>query len=158
MGYVAGKSATVWPTKRGKVDVALDDDGSELIERHMLSELREMGEYTRVVLVNGPRQAGKTTLLEQLRAELGGRSDLWTSTRFGGSVPDLHFHDLRHSGNHLAALAGATKRELMNRMGYDSMRAALIYQRGSEAAARAIADAMDALADSDDDGDEEDSE
>nr|WP_187361209.1 ATP-binding protein [Phytoactinopolyspora mesophila] len=43
-----------------------------MIERHLLAQLREVGEYARIVLVNGPRQAGKTTLLEQLHAELGG--------------------------------------------------------------------------------------
>src|SRR5215469_8294337 len=39
----------------------------------------------------------------------------------------VHFHDLRHSGNLLAAAAGATLRELMARMGHSSTRAALIY-------------------------------
>ncbi|MPY86076.1 MAG: AAA family ATPase, partial [Actinophytocola sp.] len=49
-----------------------DDAGHSLIERHMLTQLREVAEYARIVLVNGPRQAGKTTLLEQLHIELGG--------------------------------------------------------------------------------------
>jgi hypothetical protein len=36
----------------------------------------------------------------------------------GGRVPaDLHFHDLRHTGNHFAAASGATTRELMGRIG-----------------------------------------
>jgi uncharacterized protein len=52
--------------------VAVDDAGYELFERHVLAELREVAEYTRVVVVNGARQAGKTTLLEQLHAERGG--------------------------------------------------------------------------------------
>jgi uncharacterized protein len=52
--------------------VALDDAGQRLIARHMLGQLREVAGYTRVVLINGPRQAGKTTLLEQLHTELGG--------------------------------------------------------------------------------------
>ena len=42
-------------------------------------------------------------------------------------VPDLHLHDLRHTGNILAAETGATLRDLMNRMGHRSTRAALIY-------------------------------
>ncbi|MFG2391863.1 tyrosine-type recombinase/integrase [Streptomyces lavendulae] len=41
---------------------------------------------------------------------------------------DVHFHDLRHTGNTLAATGGATTRELMQRMGHSSVRAALIYQ------------------------------
>lgn len=38
----------------------------------------------------------------------------------------FHFHDLRHTGNQLAANSGATTRELMHRMGHGLMRAALI--------------------------------
>ncbi|WP_395360401.1 tyrosine-type recombinase/integrase [Streptomyces sp. YH02] len=44
------------------------------------------------------------------------------------SLRDVHFHDLRHTGNTLAATGGATTRELMQRMGHSSVRAALIYQ------------------------------
>jgi Phage integrase, N-terminal SAM-like domain len=58
--------------------------------------------------------------------------------RGGRSRPALP--PLRHSGNLLAAASGASLRDLMNRMGHDSMRAALIYQhprtqRSSEAGA-----------------------
>jgi len=42
-------------------------------------------------------------------------------------LPDLHFHDLRHTGNTMAAGQGANLRELMERMGHSSTRAALIY-------------------------------
>lgn len=40
----------------------------------------------------------------------------------------VHFHDLRHTGNHIAAATGASLRELMGRMGHSTTRAALIYQ------------------------------
>ena len=56
--------------------------------------------------------------------------------------PGLHFHDLRHTGNTLAASAGVSTRDLMARMGHDSMAAALIYQHASSEADRAIADAL----------------
>lgn len=49
-----------------------EDAGHGLVHRHLSAQLREVGTYARVVLINGPRQAGKTTLLEQLHAELGG--------------------------------------------------------------------------------------
>ncbi|MFE2988522.1 tyrosine-type recombinase/integrase [Streptomyces sp. NPDC059262] len=45
-----------------------------------------------------------------------------------GVSAELHFHDLRHTGNTLASAAGASTRELMTRMGHTSSRAALIYQ------------------------------
>ena len=52
----------------------------------------------------------------------------------------LHFHDLRHTGNMLAAASGATTKDLMARMGHQSMAAALIYQHASREADRRISD------------------
>ncbi|MEV5709927.1 site-specific integrase [Actinoallomurus sp. NPDC052274] len=60
-------------------------------------------------------------------------------------VPGLHFHDLRHTGNTLAADMGVSLRNLMARMGHDNERAALIYQHASNQADRKIADGLDAL-------------
>jgi len=51
----------------------------------------------------------------------------------------LHFHDLRHTGNTLAAATGASTKELMNRMGHSSSRAALIYQHATIERERVIA-------------------
>jgi integrase len=56
----------------------------------------------------------------------------------------LHFHDLRHTGNHLAAVSGAGLRELMARMGHDSERAAMIYQHRARGADELITSAIDA--------------
>ncbi|WP_328708409.1 tyrosine-type recombinase/integrase [Microbispora hainanensis] len=39
-------------------------------------------------------------------------------------LPGLHFHDLRHTGNMLAAESGAGLKDLMARMGHDNVRAA----------------------------------
>ena len=55
----------------------------------------------------------------------------------------FHFHDLRHTGNTLAAASGASTRELMHRMGHGTMRAALIYQHATNERDREIARAMD---------------
>ena len=46
-------------------------------------------------------------------------------------VPNLHFHDLRHTGNKLAADIGVSTKNLMARMGHDNERAALRYQHQS---------------------------
>ncbi|MFF9841367.1 tyrosine-type recombinase/integrase [Streptomyces sp. NPDC013740] len=55
--------------------------------------------------------------------------DDWTAARTKAGVSgDVHFHDLRHTGNTLASSAGASTRELMTRMGHSTTRAALIYQ------------------------------
>ena len=57
-------------------------------------------------------------------------------------VSGLHFHDLRHTGNTIAARTGASTRELMARMGHDSPLAAMIYQHATSEADRAIAQAV----------------
>jgi integrase len=54
----------------------------------------------------------------------------------------VYFHDLRHAGNTLTADAGASLRELMDRMGRTSTRAALIYQHSSDERQRKLADAI----------------
>jgi integrase len=55
------------------------------------------------------------------------------------------FHHLRHTGNHLAALSGASTKELMQRMGQSTMRAALISQHATDEGAREIADRLNEL-------------
>ena len=59
-----------------------------------------------------------------------------------GLPAGFHFHDLRHTGNNLAAASGASTRELMHRMGHGTMRAALIYQHATGERDREIADAL----------------
>jgi integrase len=61
-------------------------------------------------------------------------------------LPKIHFHDLRHTGNNLAASAGATLRELMARMGHDSERAALAYLHNTDERQQQIADTLSQLA------------
>lgn len=79
----------------------------------------------------------------------------WSETCKALGFPGLHFHDLRHTGNTLAAQTGTSLRDLMTRMGHDSPRAALIYQHASSGADRAIADALDLLIEATEDATEE---
>jgi integrase len=69
---------------------------------------------------------------------------LWTKALTDAMVvdEDVHFHDLRHTGNALAAATGASTKELMARMGHSSVRAALIYQHASRSRDKQIADAI----------------
>jgi integrase len=82
------------------------------------------------------------------RRPLGGRPgrsnfrDLWIKARDGVGLPGLHLHDLRHTGNTMAAATGASLRELMERMGHSSTRAAMIYQHATRERDEAIATAM----------------
>jgi integrase len=52
---------------------------------------------------------------------------------------NVHFHDLRHTGNNLAAATGASTKELMAPIGHSTMRAALIYQHATRERNRKIA-------------------
>ena len=72
------------------------------------------------------------------------RAVRWREAREQIGLPNLHLHDLRHTGNTLAAQSGASLRDLMTRMGHDSPAAALIYQHSSRVADEAIASALDA--------------
>lgn len=58
----------------------------------------------------------------------------------------VRFHDLRHTGNTLAAIAGATLPELKERMGHASDRAAMIYLHATDERHWEIADTLSALA------------
>ncbi|GAB7047869.1 tyrosine-type recombinase/integrase [Catenuloplanes indicus] len=72
------------------------------------------------------------------------RAVKWETALKNAKMPDgFHFHDLRHTGNTLAASTGASTRELMVRMGQSSMRAALIYQHATNERDREIANDMD---------------
>jgi integrase len=64
----------------------------------------------------------------------------WVDQVKAAGLPDgFRFHDLRHTGNDLAAKSGASTRELMHRMGHSTMAAALIYQHATDERARQIA-------------------
>jgi integrase len=67
----------------------------------------------------------------------------WAAAKKAGAPAGFHFHDLRHTGNTLAAASGASTRELMHRMGHSSMRAALVYQHATSERDREIAQGMD---------------
>ncbi len=65
----------------------------------------------------------------------------------------MRVHDLRHTGNTLAARSGVSTRDLMARMGHDSVRAAIIYQHATTEADARIAATLEAeLTTDDDDG------
>ena len=85
----------------------------------------------RALVFTGPQGA-------QLRRSNFARA--WSRATAAAGLPGFHFHDLRHTGNTLAGEAGATLRELMDRMGHASTRAALIYQHRTTHRDRLIAD------------------
>ena len=70
----------------------------------------------------------------------------WNRARLAAGRPELHLHDLRHTGNTWAASTGVpSTKQLMYRMGHDSPRAALMYQHATEDQDRVVADALAAF-------------
>jgi hypothetical protein len=68
---------------------------------------------------------------------------MWVKALEKAGLPaGFRFHDLRHTGNTWAADSGANLRELMERMGHSSTRAALFYLHGSRNGDRRIADGI----------------
>lgn len=59
---------------------------------------------------------------------------------------DVRVHDLRHTGNTLAAMSGAALPELMHRMGHSTTEAAAVYLHTQADHGRAVADRMAELA------------
>ncbi len=64
----------------------------------------------------------------------------WRKALGMAGMSGIHFHDLRHTGNTLAGEAGGSLRELMDRMGPSTTRAALIYQHRTSLRDKMIAD------------------
>ncbi|MGH9070326.1 MAG: tyrosine-type recombinase/integrase [Acidimicrobiales bacterium] len=70
----------------------------------------------------------------------------WERARSAAGRPDLHLHDLRHSGLTWSAASGATLAELMRRGGHATPAAALHYQHASQDRDAVIASALAKLA------------
>jgi integrase len=71
---------------------------------------------------------------------------VWLPALNAAGMPGVHFHDLRHAGNSYTANAGANMRELMERMGHSTARAAMIYLHSTDQRQRALADAVNKTA------------
>jgi integrase len=110
------------------------------IPPHLLPDLRAHLEDHR----NHPKLVFTTGLGHPLSR--GGFRSTWVKAREHAGLPDFRFHDLRHTGNTLAATTGASTKELMARMGHASMRAALIYQHATAERDQEIAAALSELA------------
>lgn len=133
---ITGQGLVVGPpkSKAGVRDIALPASVVDQLRDHM--DAFSGVEPDALVFTTGTGRA--------IRRGSFGRLVGWTAAVARIGVPGLHFHDLRHTGNMLAATSPtSTTRDLMARMGHDSMAAALIYQHASREADRAIADHLD---------------
>lgn len=76
-------------------------------------------------------------------------AQVWSRARKKAGREDMRFHDLRHTGQTLAALAGATEAELMQRMGHSTTSASRVYMHSTTDHSRAVAAALSEMAASD---------
>jgi integrase len=112
------------------------------IVEEMRVHLALVGDHDREALVFPADKSADG--MRPFHAEAFGRQWRKALATVDGLPAGVVFHDLRHTGNTLAAGTGASTRELMARMGHASPRAALIYQHASAERDRAIAEALGA--------------
>lgn len=119
-------------TEAGKRTVAVPAAVVPVLQAHM-AEFSERGPGGRVFV--GTK--GATLRRTNFQA-------MWAkAVREAGLPEGFRFHDLRHTGNSWAAESGANLRELMERMGHSSTRAALVYLHAARDGHRRIADGID---------------
>lgn len=70
---------------------------------------------------------------------------VWVKATADAGLASVRVHDLRHTGATIAAQSGATLRELMNRIGHSTARAAINYQHAANGRDQEIATALDKL-------------
>ncbi|NQX11826.1 site-specific integrase [Microbacteriaceae bacterium VKM Ac-2855] len=98
-------------------------------------------------LAERPVTFGKAPLFARSDGRAVSRTQLQWQWRKATAALDLqqyHPHDVRHSGLTAAAQAGATLREIMDRAGHRTAKAALIYQHVGAERGRVIAAGIDA--------------
>lgn len=121
-------------SEAGNRTVALPKAAVAALRPHMLAHVKNDQE---ALVFTGAK--GKALRSGNFRRAVG-----WAAAVTRVGMPKgFTFHDLRHTGNNLAAASGASTRELMHRMGHSSMRAALIYQHATSERDREIADNID---------------
>jgi integrase len=131
----------------GKRTVAIPDPVVPVLREH-LRRFSEAGAAGRVFVGEKGATLRRTNF-----------QTMWRRGVEAAGLPEgFRFHDLRHTGNTWAADSGANLRELMERMGHSSTRAALIYLHASRSGDRRIADRIGrqlARDDGEDQGDED---
>lgn len=141
---------TLGPPKSaaGRRTVAIPDPVVPVLREHM-RQFSEAGAGGRVFV------GAKGATLRRTNFQT-----MWRRGVEKAGLPEgFRFHDLRHTGNTWAADSGANLRELMDRMGHSSTRAALIYLHASRNADRRIAEGIGrqlARVEDDDQGEEDD--
>jgi len=120
-------------SEASKRTVAIPEQAAEALEAHMNKFVADDPD---AIVFTGARGG-------LLRSSNFNQITKWRKTCNSLGLPErFTFHDLRHSGNNLAASTGASTKELMSRMGHSTVRAAMIYQHANSDRDQEIADRM----------------
>lgn len=124
-------------TEAGARTISIPPHLLPLVQEH-LARFTQPGQMGLLFFGRDGRQIAESTLLGRpaRRRRIKG---IWVNesatglcrAREAAGRPDLRFHDLRHTSAVLAAQAGATLAELMNRLGHTTPAAAMIYQHAA---------------------------
>jgi len=131
----AGHQITDPKSEAGVRDVSIPPHLLPMIEDHLAKYVGNSGDSLLFPAENGGHLQPSTF------------NRWWYKARDKAGRPDLRFHDLRHSGAVLAALTGATLKELMDRLGHSTPAAALRYQHTAQGRDRELAALLSKLAD-----------
>jgi integrase len=123
-------------SEAGKRDVNIPPHLMPAVQEHLLRHTRPGQDALLFPSAHDPRgHLNPATLRHPFRR-----------AREAAGRPDLHFHDLRHTGAVLAAATGATLAELMARLGHSTVSAAMRYQHAAADRDKVIAAALSELA------------
>ncbi len=132
---VNGKWIVTSPnSKEGSRDVSIPPHLVEQLEHHLANYVPVSPDSLLFPSSNGGHLQPGTLFRE------------WDKARKAAGRLDLRLHDLRHSGAVLAAQAGATLAELMERLGHSTPSAALAYQHVARGRDQEIAAQLSKLA------------
>ena len=145
------RRAVTWPG--GKVYVGTPKSHAGIrdvsIPPHLIPQIRDHLEHYAQRSPEGlvfPNTDGK-------HMHHGSLYKVYRPARAAAGRPDLRWHDLRHTGATLAAHAGATTRELMDRLGHSTSVMAMRYQHVADDRPAEIARRLSLLATGGPDGD-----
>lgn len=143
-GVIRVRRAVTWPGGRPEVGTPKSAAGIRdvSIPPHLLIDLRRHLDFH--------AQRGSDGLVfpntDGHHMHHGSLYKVYKPARAAAGRSDLRWHDLRHTGATLAAHAGATTRELMDRLGHSTATMAMLYQHVTDGRPAEIARRLSALA------------
>jgi integrase len=109
-------------------------------------ELRSCGLSTDAVLTDTIDPSADRAVYKQIADHLRAIRQAFNRARVTAGMPGFRFHDLRHTGQTLAAATGATVKDLMRRLGHASPVASYRYLHAVDGRDAEIAAALSDLA------------